>query len=193
MMLSRQSVIRGYNKSPWLRAWPYTLRVTFSCTIWRFKWKSPWYTPALSRVTELWVNPEGSPELRKVKGSFTTDFNGIKISSSRNIKASASLTEMQKSVNTVGQCLWISVRHLILCLIKACYKYRLTLTKTGTLLHWLKAAGKWQWIKLGRSVCDNSSQTFLLYPRGKHSLCLHTKRNTAKGHFPPTKARGTLP
>lgn len=100
------------------------------------------------------------------------------------------LWQRYKISEHIGQCLWISVRHLILCLMKACYKYQLILPKTGTLLHWLKAAGKWQWIELGRSVYDNSSQTFFLYPGGKHSLCLHIISKTAKGHFPPTKARG---
>lgn len=34
---------------------------------------------------------------------------------------------------------------------------------------------------------------FLLVCRGKHSLCLHIIRKTAKGHFPPTKARSAKP
>lgn len=56
---------------------------------------TPWLILALSRMTVLCVSPEGNPCLMKVKGSFSTDFNGIKISPNRIIKATASLTEIQ--------------------------------------------------------------------------------------------------
>lgn len=56
---------------------------------------SPWLIPAPSRMVELWVSPQGNPGLRKVKGSFTTDFNGMKISPNWITKATASLTEIQ--------------------------------------------------------------------------------------------------
>lgn len=54
----------------------------------------PWLVPTLPVMTKLWVKPEGSPDLTKVKRSFTTDFSGIKISPNRIVKTTASLTEI---------------------------------------------------------------------------------------------------